>query len=50
MNQILIRLVADWAGAGRVLLPQVEIGIVRENIMSCIEGKLEHIVGGTGWI
>ena len=44
MNQVLIWLVAEWACAGRALLPQIEIGIVGEDLMSRIKGKLQHML------
>ena len=27
-----------------MFLPQVEIGVMGESVMSCIEGKLEHML------
>ena len=42
MNQVLIWLVAEWARAGRALLPQMEIGIVGEDVMSHIEDQLKR--------
>ena len=41
MNQVLVILLAEWAGLSFPLLPKVEVCIVWQGVMHCIQNKLE---------
>lgn len=41
MNQVLVFFLAVWAGLSFPLLPKVEVCVVLQGVMHCIQSKLE---------